>query len=520
MKGKFYPKFLLESNREAHREAAESQFGEIVEAGKWISSSSFFDTTRGFRNETFLDFLYHKTIAILLQSLENILDRKLWIRTFARDLTGIDPNLLCMVRELKNRKIISFAKRFSLRPDWPKAPCYSFNLNPVTGKDGNIRSITGAFAGTSKYSNDALRAAIAELLERHALISWDHKKILRSNYKKFPHAVNPLIFKRFSDKQLENESIRKKHFFSEETEFDWIEAVSLLSGKTTLIPAQLAYIHYRKNEPVIGGTTTSGAGAGDTHERAAYAAICENIERDAFMVFWLNMIAPPKIDQSTIKNDNTLQLLREYTYHNIEIYIFDITTDIDVPTILVLSIDRTGGGPAVHVTAAADLDPEQALYHALLENVKVGTLVMPKMDEDSIRQTNEMYPNFHISERGIWWSQPENIEKIAWMLEGKTIPLQKSKTAAKTYKEKLAYLKKLLERAEQETFLVDVSTPVADEFGLTVIMSIIPGLYPMYLREEFRYLGVKRLYDLPVKLGYLKKSRKEEEMNSTPHPFM
>jgi ribosomal protein S12 methylthiotransferase accessory factor len=56
--------------------------------------------------------------------------------------------------------------------------------------------------------------------------------------------------------------------------------------------------------------------------------------------------------------------------------------------------------------------------------------------------------------------------------------------------------------------------------GFRVVKVVIPNLHPLYLDEKHPYLGGKRLYDVPVKLGFLKNPRKEDEFNKISHPFL
>jgi len=62
--------------------------------------------------------------------------------------------------------------------------------------------------------------------------------------------------------------------------------------------------------------------------------------------------------------------------------------------------------------------------------------------------------------------------------------------------------------------------PLAKEFGLTILASLVPRLCPLYLNEHYKCLGVRRLYEAPVRMGIFKNPKKEEEMNPVPHPML
>lgn len=67
---------------------------------------------------------------------------------------------------------------------------------------------------------------------------------------------------------------------------------------------------------------------------------------------------------------------------------------------------------------------------------------------------------------------------------------------------------------------VDVTRPEIKKRGFIVVKVIIPQLQPLYLYENFRYLGGERLYTVPEILGYRGAAKKETDLNSKPHPFL
>ena len=86
--------------------------------------------------------------------------------------------------------------------------------------------------------------------------------------------------------------------------------------------------------------------------------------------------------------------------------------------------------------------------------------------------------------------------------------------------EKFRRIKNVFMEHGYQVFYKDITTAAAQKAGLTVIMSLAPNLYPLYLNERYRYLGVRRLFDAPVRMGALSSPKKEDEMNDTPHPFL
>ena len=79
---------------------------------------------------------------------------------------------------------------------------------------------------------------------------------------------------------------------------------------------------------------------------------------------------------------------------------------------------------------------------------------------------------------------------------------------------------KILKKHSLEAVFVDVTTSQINKIGFKVVKVIIPQLQPLYLDEDFKYFGGRRLYSIPRVLGYTKAKTKEEDLNKIPHPFL
>ena len=71
-----------------------------------------------------------------------------------------------------------------------------------------------------------------------------------------------------------------------------------------------------------------------------------------------------------------------------------------------------------------------------------------------------------------------------------------------------------------EVVYVDITHPKIKKYGIMVVKVFIPKLQPLYLDEYYPYLGGSRLYEVPVKLGFLKVPNQESQLNKIPHPFL
>ncbi len=93
---------------------------------------------------------------------------------------------------------------------------------------------------------------------------------------------------------------------------------------------------------------STGAAAGGCLASALVRGIYEVIERDAFMISYLNKLENDKVDLEKIPDARITTLLSILNRYRIEGHIMDITSDLGVPTFVTILVDRTGIGPAIH----------------------------------------------------------------------------------------------------------------------------------------------------------------------------
>jgi ribosomal protein S12 methylthiotransferase accessory factor len=70
-----------------------------------------------------------------------------------------------------------------------------------------------------------------------------------------------------------------------------------------------------------------------------------------------------------------------------------------------------------------------------------------------------------------------------------------------------------------DTYAVDVTAPDVRELGVHVMRVVAPRLLPLDVRHDARFLGGKRLYTEPERLGYASRRLTFADLNPDPHPF-
>jgi ribosomal protein S12 methylthiotransferase accessory factor len=73
--------------------------------------------------------------------------------------------------------------------------------------------------------------------------------------------------------------------------------------------------------------------------------------------------------------------------------------------------------------------------------------------------------------------------------------------------------------AGSSAYAVDVTSPDVAALGLVVTKVVAPELCALDVVHGARFLGARRLYETPVRLGLRATPLTEGELNSYPHPF-
>ena len=188
---------------------------------------------------------------------------------------------------------------------------------------------------------------------------------------------------------------------------------------------------------------------------------------------------------------------------------------------MILSVvrDLTPGRPVLFVSPRADLDAEAAILGSLTDVFRAG--LWPNTTKEEIAA---VYARPHalstIYERRMYWTDPSRFADAEFLFKNPAQKIPGKRFNGATVKDKLQQLKAILKEKSLDTIIINLTSPLAQEFGISIMGALIPKLYPMYLDEHYKYLGIERLYHAPVAMRVLQKPKKEEEMNPIPHPML
>lgn len=431
---------------------------------------------------------------------------------------------IAIAHKLQAAGVMGGVKKF---PKLPDEPCL-FRY---------ISSPAGIHAAGSDFLSEraAFYKMLGESAERYLWRnsnSFYRDKLIRSSERKLGGQTLDLsTLAGFSQAQKEkNECLQ----FDKNTVFGWIPVESLISGKKTYSPAQLFSARYfsekaklptcaNKAEPMLRWCITTGLAAGPSLPQALAKGVLEVIERDAFMITYLNKISPPVADQENLSEQDAglARIIRQMKRYLLNLYILKLPTDFKIEVFAAVLIDTTGKGPAFTIGASADFDAKECILDAISEALAVRM---------SVKNTYQQPLNpGRLGRMGriLYWTKKENLEKIKFLHSGekRNIDLgsgrnifagkNKPENVKKEWEKNLRNLISQLKRKKYEAVFAGLTTKEILDIGFRCVKVVIPELQPMHLEEILPYHGGKRLHEVPEKLGYQPAS----ELNKEPHPF-
>lgn len=435
------------------------------------------------------------------------------------------PPLHDVLGLLEEKKIIKQSSLAEMRyNDTPFF--YQVNFFPNFEKGVTDGRIVEKWLGHGFGKNPAVvfSKAIGEILERYSLTIYHKKNLLRSSLralkdKKIP-AFDLNLLAEFSEEQKKN---NPKLRFNEKSVFYWEKAERVLTGETIFLPAQIAHWNYYEElEPFLGDNNTSGAGGFFTREGAILSGLYELIQRDAFLIYWLNGLTPRAIDPKTVPDEDFQNILAESERYGFEIYCLDITSDTGVPVFVVIISDPSGKCQRFSLGAGCQANPAKALYRALEEAWSIYYWIRPQPSYPALGKNYQPFrERINVLERLRLWANPEMDERFKFFISGqkksfKEINFDYPKEFT-SQKEELAFLVKRIENLGPgyEVYCYQAKRPILTEVGYYSVQVFVPEFIRMYFNEMNAYLGKRRLKEVPPKLGF----RAAEELNPLPHPF-
>ncbi|MYD45311.1 MAG: TOMM precursor leader peptide-binding protein [Gammaproteobacteria bacterium] len=377
------------------------------------------------------------------------------------------------------------------------------------------RSLRSKSAGKGSTREQSKVSALCEAIERFSG-SIDGSEI--SICKQFvelardDEAIHPNDVQLFSDYQFDNaqELNAQGHpynviprRFDETADVSWTPVWSFTQERHRYLPTTLLYsMPSELRSPNDRIADSNGCAAGNTLEEAILQAFYELVERDAFAIWWYNRIQAPAVELSSFNEEYLVTASDYYSQLERELWMLDVTSDIDVPTFVAVSRRMNSDSEDIIYGAGTHSDPNIAALRAVCElNQCLSWL------PDRVKGNNRPKIDDPIA---IHWWQTARVEDCRWLA-----PSDQLRTAtdyatldSEDMRDDIEHCRSLVETKGMEFLVLNQTRP---DIGMPVVRVIIPGMRHFWAR-----FAPGRLYDVPVDIGRFKRSLDETELNQKP----
>jgi oxazoline/thiazoline synthase len=364
--------------------------------------------------------------------------------------------------------------------------------------------------GKGKSADQARMSALAESLERYCGVFDGTEPRIRASFADLgkaaihPNACMGYSERQYAERQSHNRRGQKACWvpepFREDVEIEWTPLWSLSAEEPRYLPTSLCY--YGSFDPLFARADSNGCAAGSVLEEAVLQGLLELIERDAVALWWYNRLRRRAVDLESVHDPYVSGLSRQYCEIRRELWALDITSDFGIPTFAAISRRVDKAEEDIIYGFGAHLDPGVALARALTEMNQsleaVPTATGPKAtrtyrgSKDAVR----------------WWRTVRTADTryLTPDLEAGSRRLQDlTNLASDDLRQDILTCKALLETRGIEILVVDQTRP---DVGFPVVRVVAPGLRHFWAR-----FGPGRLYDVPLREGWLSRSFEEKELN-------
>ncbi|WP_409464364.1 YcaO-like family protein [Amycolatopsis sp. GA6-003] len=296
----------------------------------------------------------------------------------------------------------------------------------------------------------------------------------------------------------------------------WVRGVRLSDGKPTWLPAMLAYLFFVPSDGEnLANPITTGCAVHTDPVLALVKGLVEVIERDATAIAWHQQLPLPELELDT--GDPELhRLMAAYDRNpHVDVRLFDATTDVGVPAVFAVRVDRRSTSLRHVAICAANLDPRLAAVNAVREVLSCHISFLHQVGDAPARAED----CYRTADGALFTAHASRAEAFDFLLN-RTPPrraLSELPTPpANDSAESLRWLVDRLAAAGAEAYAVDLTTDEARAVGMTAVKAIVPGLQPMSFVRTAQFLGHPRLYAAPAAMGY--PVRAEADLNPWPQP--
>lgn len=334
-------------------------------------------------------------------------------------------------------------------------------------------------SGAGLDRDEALWSTLGEAVERYAASNWMHLEQIEGTAEDLPgaaHFLNNAIY--FSDEDYSDPDFefarpdltKLRH---------WLEGISLKSSQPYHVPASCACMNFEAQyqHEILDRSYSTGLASHTSYEAAIHSGLCEVIERDGYTSYWLSKTVPEVLSADLVKSLTPTRLSEELDRLGLDIRVFAMRTDVEVP-IIVSCVKIEDGGIATG--ASCNLDVSDAVTKAIVESMhtynwcldmkRLNAPVETKFEIDDFPHHVSYYLKPERSETYLWWAvDPVILDELPpeWAI------------STGTPQHKMDVLVQQVVKAGFEPAWVDLTSPDTADLGFVVVKAFVAGLHPL-----------------------------------------
>ncbi|MDR0268519.1 YcaO-like family protein [Paenibacillus sp.] len=396
-----------------------------------------------------------------------------------------------------------------------------------------------AGSGMTYRRQDSKQVVILEAVERYCSMSGCKTAAAeKRSYAEVRHmAVNPADFGLHDAVSMEHPAYRLERY-NEDLPIYWTSAYTMKEKREVLIPEQLVYFeekNYRDQPNRFVYDSSSGLALGSTHEEAVMHGLFELIEWDHFLCAWYNRLPLQELDIEDTGLDELKQTLYFLELEGIRVRFFDITMELQVPSIWAVAYNARENAVMKACNAtAAHFDPEKAIESAAMEVITALPVY-----EDALRRDEAMRarawmlandPDIVIvsEDHALYYACEQNckngLDFVLNLDEADKQPVRQvyrelfyenSRIIHDHLTEDLEELVFKVLRYYENIYVVDVTSEDIASCGLYAAKVLVPGMLPMTFGQQYKRIIPERLLRERKRRGL----KEQFEWNTQPHPF-
>jgi ribosomal protein S12 methylthiotransferase accessory factor len=385
---------------------------------------------------------------------------------------------------------------------------HNFSRLPETVEELKSGLYGGSF-GKGSTAEQGEASALMEAIERYSGIYQGDEIRVTRRFTDFPagDAILPNDVLLFSDVQYrehnappsDSDHMPTPAPFDPLAKIEWSPVWSLRDQRFKYLPTSLLYFFHKGNSAAGHiHADSNGCAAGNTREEAIVQGFLELVERDSYAMWWYNRVQRPEVDLSVFDDSYVRDLQIQLAETGRRLWVLDITNDLGIPSYVALSQSVENGQDLIEFGSGSHFDARIALLRSLTELnqfLSIGLMGLRSTEtaNDDGSGLLRLADHPYLTPNGDPPVRPDLASKFGRLDK----------------REQVMTCVNIVKQLGLDFLVLDQTRP---DIEVPVVRVIVPGL-----RHFYRRFAPGRLYDIPVKLGWLDRPVPESELNPL-HP--